>query len=157
MARVIILCESPPGQGKCLVRGAYTQRKKVWAAIEQSVGGLQSTHALADDITGKEFPAKYPKLCDLLRRNGRALLLEPGSTYREPGESARRFLLVEGELNKLRDWDLDDEGRPRPCPLGGAEDGEAAKEVTPTKAPAAPADAGGADVGAQAGPAAEVR
>ena len=73
MARVIILCESPPGQGKCLVRGAYTQRKKVWAAVEQTVGGLQSTHTLADDITGKEFPAKYPKLCDLLRRNGRAL------------------------------------------------------------------------------------
>jgi hypothetical protein len=72
---------------------------------------------LLDDVSGKQIQASYNGMCEKLRRAGRAIFLS------QTGE--RVFLVLDSELNQLRDWDLDDQGKPRynPIPRSGSGEG----------------------------------
>lgn len=129
MARIVVLAKAYRETGRALIVGAFTQRKKVWGAIEL-LEGIQPTPACAelpglrvyDDVLETDLPALYRHLCAILRQNGRAVF-----GRRVGDQFLRDYLLVEGELNLPRQLDLDEQGNPRPCPLKG---GEAAEETT---------------------------
>jgi len=109
MARVQVLGQRCPHGGKMLIRGVFTQRKKLWEAMAQVFKPESLTSlSIFDDTTNKTVPATYDWLCKLLRENGRAALVD---------ESERReFQIVDAETNILRDWDVDEEG-PRCNPV----------------------------------------
>lgn len=115
---MLILCQTrTPDTDRLQVRGAFTQKKKLWEAvsgIEPGVG--RGLFAVLNDVTGKAPQATLPRLCSTLASVGRATLVAP--------DGRRRFLVVECSSNKLRDWDTGDDGGPRlnPCLQGAAEE-----------------------------------
>ena len=142
MPRIVVLAQAVNGTGKALVIGAFTQRKKVWHALEllEHTEPTPTCEKLADlvvqdDVLQTTLPALYRHLCAILRQNGRVVL---GRLV--GGEFVRAYLLVEGELNQLRAADLDADGKPQPCPLKGGEAEE------PDKATRGPEEIGRAHV-----------
>ncbi len=127
MAKILMLGQRHPGgHEKVGVRGFYTQKKTLWAAMQSVVD--PTTLILRDDVTGKEIQASYNGLCDKLRRAGRACLVEP--------DGKRLFLVVEGRTNELREWDVDEEGKPRYNPTPEkADDGEEPGKCDSTTTP----------------------
>ena len=114
MARIRMLAQRHPyGQDKVMMRGAFTQKKKLWEAMSTVVD--PTTLILKDDVSGKEIQASYNGLCDKLRRAGRAVFNEP--------DGRRMFLVAEAVTNELRDWDVDENGVPRynPTPEKGGD------------------------------------
>lgn len=109
MARVQVLGQRCPHGGKMLIRGVYTQKKKLWAAMEEAAGGVLGDLTIVDDVSGREAPASYGLLCDRLRVIGRATLVGP--------DGRREFQVVDAITNETRDWDVDEEG-PRCNPAG---------------------------------------
>jgi len=119
MPRVVILAKTFGGTGKAMVVGAFTKPKKVWGAIEVLEGGQPTPTCtvlpglvVQDDVLETTLPALYRHLLAILRQNGRAVL---GRNV--DGKFVRQYLLLEAELNRPRVDDLDEFGRPRPCPL----------------------------------------
>jgi len=91
-----------------LIRGVFSQKKKLWDEMEKMAGPeALSGMTVLDDVSGKEVPASYGALCDRLRVVGRAALLKDGE---------REFQIVDAEMNKLRGWDIGEEG-PRCNPV----------------------------------------
>ena len=102
MARVQVLGQRCPYGGKMLIRGVFTQKKKLWVAMEEIASpGELSSMMVVDDVTGKELPASYGALCDRLRVVGRATVVKDGE---------REFQVVDAETNLLRGWDVGEEG-----------------------------------------------
>lgn len=87
-------------QGKMYIRGAFSQKKKVWEAMQQIKDF--SDMELVNDVNNKNFPVKYNTMCDILKNNGRVSLIN--------SQGQREFQIIEGEMNHLRNWDVDDEG-----------------------------------------------
>ena len=118
------------------IEGVWTQRKKVWNAIERMEGvpvtpgcAVIGKLALVDDVKLRKTELHYQKLCALLRANGRA-----GLRSTETGVS---YLLVECEPNSPRGRDLDRNGEPQPCPIGNPDVEEPEKqEQKPEENPA---------------------
>ena len=103
MAKVQVLGQRCRHGGKMLVRGVFTQKKKLWEAMEESF----SPHPLdslviVNDVSGSSVPASYGALCDRLRVLGRATFVAP--------DGRREFQVVDAVTNELRDWDVDEEG-----------------------------------------------
>jgi len=111
MARLITMVQRRSGLGRMFVRGNFTQKKNAWEVLEGLEPSLESM-VIFDDVTGLEFPLSYRKLCDMLRKNGRAVIARPEGGNKE-------FLLIESEANKVREWDVDEDGIPIPNPVGG--------------------------------------
>jgi len=111
MAKVQVLGQRCPHGDRMLVRGVFTQKKKLWAAMGEALGGaaLVADLAIVDDMSGRSSPATYGLLCDRLRVVGRATLVGP--------DGRREFQVVDALTNELRDWDVDEEG-PRCNPVG---------------------------------------
>lgn len=109
MARVQILGQRCPHGGQMLIRGVFTQKKKLWDAMAEAytIGELADLTML-DDISGGSAPASYASLCTRLRQVGRAALAAP--------DGKREFQVVDAVTNKIRDWDVDEEG-PRCNPV----------------------------------------
>jgi hypothetical protein len=108
MARITSLYQRHPKVGQMFYRGPYTQKKKVWEAMESLVGPLDSM-ILFDDVAGTESRLSYSRLCDSLRLRGRAVVARP--------DGEKEFMLLDSELNSLRNWDVDDDGSPIPNPV----------------------------------------
>lgn len=114
MAKVtVILQPRKAGSSKGGVRGVFTQKKKLWAALESLAGSLTGKFII-DDVTEKEYDATYKGMCDRLRTVGRATVLS--------AEKTREFLVIETNMNEVRDWDTSDDGVPRINPAKGADD-----------------------------------
>jgi hypothetical protein len=89
-----------------LIRGVFTQKKKLWEAIEDI--GINSL-MIRDDFSKKLSPCSYNGLCKVLREVGRVTLAD------EDGKIV--FMIVDAETNQLRDWDIDEDGEPRCNPV----------------------------------------
>jgi hypothetical protein len=110
MAKVQVLGQRCPHGGKMLVRGVFTQRKKLYAAMLELSGEDSWTEMeLLDDVSGKTMPMNYNALCKQLRVTGRATVLGP--------DGKREFQVIDAATNEIRDWDVDEEG-PRCNPVG---------------------------------------
>ena len=110
MARVLTLGQRCPHGDKMLPRGTFSQKKKIWEVLEQLTEPAKPENLeLLDDVTGKKTPATYGGLCEKLRTNGRASLVAL--------DGVREFQIFEGEMNELRPWDVDEEGKPRCNPV----------------------------------------
>ena len=126
MASIQTLGQRYPHNGGMLIRGSFSQKKKLWAAIcqilaeagiiteeemKQAVEGTGKLECmlLFDDITDKTTPAAYGALCDRLRVVGRATFVSTETGQRE-------FQVVDAMMNEIRDWDVDNEG-PRCNPI----------------------------------------
>jgi hypothetical protein len=107
MARMIVMAQKGPGGGM-LVRGLFTQKKKLWEALEQLEPAMSSM-VVFDDVSASESPVSYRKVCDMLRVNGRAVIALKGGD--------KEFLMIESEVNRLRDWDVGQDGVPVPNPV----------------------------------------
>lgn len=108
MPKVQVLGQRCPHGGKMLIRGVFTQRKKLWEAMEKVFDGSLEDLMLLDDTSNKMLPASYNALCKYLRQMGRASLVD--------ANSRREFQVVDASTNELRDWDVDEEG-PRCNPV----------------------------------------
>ena len=116
MAKVTVILQSrQTGVSKGQVRGVFTQKKKLWTALEELAGSMAGKFII-DDVTEKEYDASYKSLCDRLRTVGRATILDVNKI--------REFLVVETNMNEARDWDTGDDGIPRLNPAKGADDDE---------------------------------
>lgn len=104
MAKVQVLGQRCPHGDKMLIRGVFTQRKKLWEAMAKAIGGKALDGLLLfDDMTGKTSPSNYNALCKLLRETGRAALVEEESKLRV-------FQVVDAATNEIRAWDMNEEG-----------------------------------------------
>lgn len=116
MAKVIVLFQRGSVKPrKMMPRGVFTQKKKVWEAfVEGFVKG--KPFQFYDDVLEKRSDANYGRMCALLAKVGRAWLVNT-----ETGEP--EALLVEMQVNALRNRDVDDAGKPRnnPVPKDGDE------------------------------------
>jgi hypothetical protein len=106
MAKVQVLGQRCLHKPKMLIRGVFTQKKKLWEAMEEL---YKQPLMIRDDFTKKLVPCNYNGLCKILREVGRVTLVaEDGDTI---------FQIVDAETNKLRDWDIDEDGEPRCNPV----------------------------------------
>jgi hypothetical protein len=109
MAKVQVLGQRCPHGDKMLIRGVFTQRKKLWEAMEKALKTCKLEDlTIAEDISDKTYPASYKNLCNQLRLVGRASLVD--------ADGSRVFQVVDAETNVIRGWDVDAEG-PRCNPL----------------------------------------
>jgi hypothetical protein len=92
-----------------LIRGTFSQKKLAWEAMEGLEPALASM-VLYDDVKEAEGELSYRTMCIALKKNGRAVIARPGGN--------KEFLLTEGERNAIREWDVDEDGRPVPNPVG---------------------------------------
>ena len=83
-----------------MIRGTFTQKKKVWEVLE-SLADLKVLE-LYNDVTEKRTNLTYGGLCEMLRVNGRAAIVA--------ADGNREFQIIDGETNVLRDWDVGEEG-----------------------------------------------
>ena len=114
MAKVTVLAQCRSEQaGKLQLRGVFTQKKKLWEVLEP-LATYPVNRKVVDDVTGKAYEFLYRCVCDRLRTVGRATILDK--------DGKRDLLIVETELNKLRDWDTGDDGIVKPNPAGGEDD-----------------------------------
>jgi hypothetical protein len=104
MARVQVLGQGCRKTGKMLVRGVYTQKKKLWEAMEEVFDGKLADLNLFDDVSDKTLQASYKGLCERLRVMGRATLVSM--------DGERVFQVIDAETNELRGWDVDEDGKP---------------------------------------------
>jgi len=106
MAKVISMGQrSPADPLRLMHRGVFTQKKKVWEAMESLVGKERLVQCeIYDDVAEKRIGANQSRMTSLLTKAGRAIVLD------EAGEPL--FLLVESETNVVRDWDVDEDGDP---------------------------------------------
>ena len=105
MARVQTLGQRCPYGGKMLVRGTFTQKKKVWDALDniaEEFGIDLKALELFNDVTEKRTNLTYGGLCEMLRVNGRATIVA--------ADGSREFQIIDGDTNVLRGWDVNDEG-----------------------------------------------
>lgn len=109
MPKIEIIGNKCPNTGRMLVRGAFSQKKKAWNAIEQLIDASSST--LLNDVNGKTMEAKYDTFCQWIRENGRVAFVD------ENGD--KTVQVVEGEMNELRGVDIDENGTPVQNPTGG--------------------------------------
>ena len=100
MARVQILGQKCPFNDKMLIRGVFTQKTKLWAALESLRDDLDK-FILTDDMGEKPAPLTYARLCTKLTKAGRASLAMDG---------VREFQISDALTNELRDWDVTEEG-----------------------------------------------
>ena len=107
MAKVAILGQRSPNGQKMLVRGAFTQRKRLWGIIEGLVKSIDD-FSILDDVNQTEQPCTYNQLCAVLRKHGRATLTKDGR---------REFQILDAELNALREWDVDENGNSASNPI----------------------------------------
>ena len=86
-----------------LIRGVFTQKKKLWAAMEEvfAPASLEDL-TIVDDVSGRSVPASYGALCDRLRTIGRATFTA--------ADGKREFQVIDAATNEVRDWDVDEEG-----------------------------------------------
>jgi hypothetical protein len=91
-----------------MFRGVFTQKKKLWEAMGKIAGEPLEGMSVADDVTGKKYELNYATLCRIMRIEGRAVVLSGGE---------KMFLVVEAEKNKVRPWDVNEQGEPRSNPL----------------------------------------
>jgi len=111
MSKVIIVARRHPELGLMLIRGEFTQKKKVWEAIEAEIGKERlAQFRLFNDLDQSSIEANYSRLCKRISDNGRTILLD------ESGKP--EFLLVEAVQNEWRGWDLNEAGEPVPNPAG---------------------------------------
>ena len=96
----VILGQRCPHNGKLFFRGAYTMKKPLWDDIKELCPEYESLE-LIDDLGGKTFPATYSRLCNKLSSVGRATLTLHG---------VKEFLIIDGFLNHIRPWDVDEDG-----------------------------------------------
>ena len=119
MAKVIVLFQRGSVKPrKMMLRGSFTQKKKVWEAFAE--GFLEKKQSqFYDDVSEKRFDATYSRMCSLLAKIGRAWLVDTATGEPE-------VLFIETQMNELRSRDVDEEGRPRPNPVpkGSDEPGE---------------------------------
>jgi hypothetical protein len=116
MAKVTILGQVRQSGGKRVqVRGVFTQKKKLWVALEKIAGSLIGKFFF-DDVTSKEYDPTYSVLCNRLRITGRATILDE--------HKEKEFLVVETTTNEIRDWDTTEDGLPKCNPAKGADDEE---------------------------------
>ena len=108
MAKVIVLIQNKPDTNTNCVRGVFSQKKKVWTALEELTDNKVGDYTLKDDVSGVQVDATYNRLCNMLTKAGRTHLLL---------EDKPVFLLVELVGNEIRDWDLDNEGKPKYNPV----------------------------------------
>lgn len=85
-----------------LIRGVFTQKKKLWAAMEEATQYPLEDMQLLDDMSGETKDANYSRLCSDLRQTGRATLTTSDGT--------REFQVIETVMNSLRGWDVDGDG-----------------------------------------------
>ncbi len=109
MAKVQVLGQRCPHGDKMLIRGVFTQRKKLWEAMEKALksSSLEDLK-IVDDMSDKEYAATYDALCKQLRLVGRASLVDQ--------DGRREFQVVDAVTNEIRGWDVDQEG-PRCNPV----------------------------------------
>lgn len=117
MARALVLCQAKSHDSpKLQVRGVFTQKKKLWEAL--SGCGHQIGWKVLDDVVGKEYDSTYTNLCNRLRLVGRATIIN--------AEGERVFLVVDTQVNELRDWDTGEDGKPVLNPVKGVDEPEGA-------------------------------
>jgi hypothetical protein len=109
MAKLQVLGQKCPQSGKMHVRGIFTQKKIIWAEMVKLTSSDLSDFVLFDDITGEETPITYPKLCAKMKDNGRVSICKNGQ---------REFQIYDCKENEIREWDVDEEGKPRCNPIG---------------------------------------
>lgn len=114
MAKVTVLGQvRAAGVKRTQIRGVFTQKKKLWAALETIAGSLTGKF-IVDDVTSKEYDATYSVLCNRIRTTGRATILN--------ASKEKEYLIVETTTNEIRDWDTGDDGLPRLNPAMGVDD-----------------------------------
>jgi len=117
MARVCVLGQSHPTLKKLMIRGTFTQRKKLWAAMESLATGKIAEMNIHDDMANTDVAASYEALCRKLSKAGRVTLMDTSGT--------RVFLVCETVMNEVRDWDATDTGELKLNPAArGADEGE---------------------------------
>ena len=116
MARVCVLGQRHPQLDKVMVRGVFTQRKKLWAALETIMAPLKLTDmTLYDDVAKTDVAASYSALCMRLTKAGRVTIAD--------AEGRKTFLVCESMMNEVREWDADEAGVLKYNPvLRGGED-----------------------------------
>jgi len=90
--------------GKMITVGIFTQKKKLWEALEQLDSSIRS-HLILDDVSGRSAEASYDRICGLLSKAGRVHILDAESKL-------PLFFMIECEENSIRDSDFDEDGKP---------------------------------------------
>ena len=104
MAKISVMGQvCPHGDAhRILIRGVFTQKKKLWKAMEEVFDGNLEDLQIFDDVNSRDVTMSYNALCNQLRINGRCTLtLENGD---------KQFLIVDGVTNEIRGWDINEEG-----------------------------------------------
>jgi hypothetical protein len=114
MAKVTVLAAiRSPSNKKLQLKGAFSQKKKLWEALEPMIPQPGNCKIL-DDVTGKTYDCNYNCLCGRLRTVGRASILD--------SQGQRQFFIIETNMNDVRDWDTGEDGNARLNPARGSED-----------------------------------
>jgi len=111
---IVLLQRGSVKPRKMMLRGCFTQKKKVWESFVEGFIKDKKFH-FYDDVTEKKYDSNYGRMCSLLARVGRAWLVDTETGSPE-------ILLVEMQMNMLRSRDVDDAGKPRNNPV--AKDGD---------------------------------
>jgi len=90
--------------GKVVTMGIFTQKKKLWEALQEIDPKIESK-LIYDDVSGRSAEVNYNRICGLITKAGRVHILDPET--RRP-----LFFMIECEENIIRDPDFDDKGNP---------------------------------------------
>lgn len=100
MARVVVLGERHPKLNMMVVRGVFTQRKKLWDQLSDDHKDLDSMK-LVSGMGEKDLDATRENMNSRVAKDGRAAICKDG---------VRMFQIIETNLNEIRGWDFDEEG-----------------------------------------------
>ena len=102
MAKVQVLGQCCPYGGKMLIRGVFSQKKKLWEALIEISGESKLLEMIVIGEVGySEMTATYTHVCNRLRVMGRVALAYNG---------IREFQIVDVATNEIRAWDIEEDG-----------------------------------------------
>ena len=100
MARVVVLGERHPKLNLMVVRGVFTQRKKLWDQLVNDHSDIEEMK-IVSDMGEKDLDTTSVNFSLRIAKDGRTAICKDG---------VRMFQVIETNLNEIRGWDFDAEG-----------------------------------------------
>ena len=99
-----------PGQRRTIqIRGVFSQKKKLWESAILTQFPKEQGYTLYDDVAKKSWEIDYGRLCILLTKMGRAVIVDR--------DGSRIVAIKALSDNEISNWDTDDMGEPVPNPV----------------------------------------